>query len=142
MKNKEIKLSVPKLVVILHYVEFIMSSIQKKFDGKREVDSSYHLRSSICVTCASPYRNVSIRFWKTANGKRYPTPEGISFKFNEWDEFIKVAQRIYTEYSEIYSCEPCILDEDRSGHDMNTCEECKSALETFCRGEVKEDISL
>ena len=105
------------------------------------MDSRYHLGSGIYVTCAFPYRNVSIRFWKTANGKRYPTPEGISFKFNECNEFIKVAQR-YTEYSEIYSCEPCILVEDRSGHDMSSCEECKTAQKTFCRGEVKEDIPL
>ena len=58
------------------------------------------------------------------------------------NEFIKVAQRMYTEYSEIYSSEPCIQDEDRSGHDMNSCEECKTAQENFCRGEVKEDIPL
>ena len=139
VKTKGLKLSIPKLVVILHYVEFIMSSIQKISDGKREVDSSYHLGSSIYVTCATPYRNVSIRFWKTANGKRYPTPEGMSCEFNELDEFIKVAQRMYTEYSEIYSYEPCILDENRSGHDIDTCEECK---QLSCRGEVKEDIPL
>ena len=94
MKNKGIKLTIPILVVILHNVEFIMSSIQKISDGKREVDSSYRLGSGIYVSCATPYRNMFIRFWKTANGKKYPTPEGISFKFNEWDQFIKVAQRI------------------------------------------------
>ena len=33
--NQGIKLSVPKLVVILHYVEFIMSAIQKISDGKK-----------------------------------------------------------------------------------------------------------
>ena len=112
-----------------------MSAIQKISDGKKEVDSSYYLVSCIYVTCAFPYRNVSIRFWKMANGKKYPTPQGISF--NEWNEFIKVAQRMYTEYSEIYTREPCILDEDRSRHDINTCEECKTAMETSCRGEVK-----
>ena len=60
--------------------------------------------------------NIYLKEWEdgTANGKKYPTPEGIPFKFNEWNEFIKVAQRMYTEYSEIYSCEPCILDEDSS----------------------------
>ena len=77
------------------------------------------------------------------NGKqKYATPQGISFRFNEWNEFIKVAQQMYSEYSEIYTCEPCILDEDRSGHDVNTCEECKADMETSCRGEVKEDIPL
>ena len=30
---------------------------------------------------------------KMANGRKYPTPQGISFKFNEWNEFIKVAQK-------------------------------------------------
>ena len=92
VKNKGIKLTIPILVVILHNVEFIVSSIQKISDGKREVDSSYRLGSGIYVSCATPYRNMFIRFWKTANGKKYPTPEGISFKFNEWDQFIKVAQ--------------------------------------------------
>ena len=142
VKNQGIKLSVPKLVVILHYVEFIMTAIQKISDGRKEVDSSYYLGSGIYVTCAFPYRNVSIRLWKMANGKKYPTPQGISFRFNEWNEFIKVAQKMYTEYSEIYICEPCILDEDRSGHDVNTCEECKTNMETSCRGGVKEDIPL
>ena len=142
MKNQGIKLSVPKLVVILHYVEFIMAAIQKISDGRKEVDSSYYLDSGIYVTCAFPYRNVSIRLWKMVNGKKYPTPQRISFRFNEWNEFIKVAQKMYTEYSEIYTCEPCILDEDRTGHDVNTCEECKTDMETSCRGEVKEDIPL
>ena len=100
------------------------------------------LGSSFYVSCTSRYRNVSIRFWKTGNGKKYPTPEGISFKFSEWEDFIKVAQKMYSEYTEIYSCESCILDEDRTGHDINTYEECKTAQETFCRGEVKEDIPL
>ena len=89
-KNQGIKLLVPKLVVILHYVEFIMTAIQKISDGKKEVDSSYYLGSGIYVTCAFPYRNVSIRLWKMAIGKKYPTPQGISFRFNEWNEFIKV----------------------------------------------------
>ena len=34
-KKQGIKLSVPKLVVILHYVEFIMSAIQKISDAKK-----------------------------------------------------------------------------------------------------------
>ena len=140
VKNNDIKLSIPKLVVILHFVEFIRSAIRKISEGKEAVDSSYYVGSSIYVTCAPPYTNVSIRFWNTANGKRYPTPEGVSFKFNEWDEFIKVAQRMYSEYTEIYSCQPCILDEDRSGHHRETCEECRTSQETFSRGEVNEDI--
>ena len=119
-----------------------MSAIQKISDGKKEVDSSYYLGTGIYVTCAFPYRNVSIRLWKMANGKKYPTPQGISFRCNEWNEFIKVAQKMYSEYSEIYTCEPCILDEDRSGYDVNTCEEFKADMETSCRGEVKEDIPL
>ena len=142
VKNQGIRLSVPKLVVILHYVEFIMAAIQKISKGKKEVDSSYYLVTGLYVSCAFPYRNVSIRMWKTANGKKYPTAQGMSFKFNEWDEFIKVAQKMYSEYTEIYTCEPCILDEDRSGHDVNTCEECRTSPENFCRGEVKEDIPI
>ena len=35
VKNEGIKLSVPKLVVILHFVEFIMTTIQKISDGKK-----------------------------------------------------------------------------------------------------------
>ena len=93
VKNQAIKLSVPKLVVILHYVEFIMAAIEKISDGKKEVDSSYYLGSGIYVTCAYPYRNVSVRLWKIANGRKYATPQGISFRFNEWNEFIKVAQK-------------------------------------------------
>ena len=142
MKNQGIKLSVPKIVVILHFVEFIMSAIQKISEGKETVESSYHIGSGIYVTCATPYRNVSIRFWNTANGKRYPTPEGISFKFNEWYEFIKVAQRMYSEYTEIYSCQPCILDEDRPGHNSESCDECGISQDTFSKGEVNEDIPL
>ena len=99
MINQGIELLVPKLVVILHYVELIL----KISYGKKEVNSRYHLGSGIYVTCAFQYRNVCVRYWKTANGKRYPTLEGISFKFNEWNEFINVAQRMYTEYSK------CIL---------------------------------
>ena len=106
------------------------------------METSYHIGSGIYVTCAAPYRNVSIRLWNTANGKRYPTPQGVSFKFNEWDKFIKVAQRMYSEYTEIYSCQPCILDQDRTGHHSETCDECRSSEETFSRGEVNEDIPL
>ena len=106
VKNQGIKLSLPNLVVILHYVEFVMTAIPKISDGKKEVDSSYYLGSGIYVTCAFPYRNVSIRLWKMANGRKYPTPQGISFKLNEWNEFIKVAQKMYTEYSEIYTVNP------------------------------------
>ena len=142
VKNEGIKLTVPKLVVILHYVEFIMSAIEKISDGKKDVDCSYYLGSGIYVTCAFPYRNVSIRLWKMANGRKYATPQGISLRFNERNEFIKVAQKMYSEYSEIYTCEPCILDQDRSGHDVNTCEECKTDTETSCRGEVSENIPL
>ena len=42
----------------------------------------------------------------------------------------------------MYFSEPCIQDEDRSGHDMNSCEELKTAQGNFCRWEVKEDIPL
>ena len=142
VKNQGIRLSVSKLVVILHYVEFIMSAIQKISKGNKEVDSSYYLGSGLYVSCAFPYRNVSIRLWKTANGKKYPTAQGMSFKFNEWDEFIKVAQKMYSEYSEIYTCEPCILDEDRVGHDVNSCEECRTSPENLCRGEVNVNIPI
>ena len=142
VKNPGIKLSIPKLVVILHYVEFIMTAIRKISEGKEAVDSSYHIGSGIYVTCTTPYRNVSIRFWNTSNGKRYPTPQGISFNFSEWDEFIKVAQRMYSEYTEIYSCQPCILDEDKSGHKAETCDECRTSQGTDIRGEVNEDIPL
>ena len=142
VKNQGIKLSIPKLVVILHFVEFITSAIRKISEGKETVDSSYHIGSGFYVTCATPYKNVSIRFWNTANGKRYPTPEGISFKFNEWDEFVKVAQGMYSEYTEIYSCQPCILDEGRIGHNTETCDECRTSQDTLCRGEVNEDIPL
>ena len=54
VKNKGIKLTVPKLVVILHYVEFIISAIEKISDGKKDVDCSYYLGSGIYVTCAFP----------------------------------------------------------------------------------------
>ena len=62
-------------------------------------------------------------------------------KFNEKDEFIEVAQRLYSEYIEIYFCQPCILDEDRTGHNSETCDKCGTSQETFCRG-VNEDIPL
>ena len=142
VKNQGIILSIPKLGVILHYVDFIMSAIQKISYGKKEVDSRYHFGFNIYVTCAFPYRNVSIRFWKLANGKKYPAPEGVSFSFNKWNEFIKVGQRMYSEYTEIYSCQPCILDEDRSEHHKETCEEFKTFQETLSRGEVNEDIPV
>ena len=92
-----------------------MSAIEKISDGKKEVDSSYYLGSGIYVTCPFPYTNVSIRLWTMANGRKYATPQVFLFRFNEWNEFIKVAQKMYSEYSEIYNCEPCILDQDSSG---------------------------
>ena len=76
--NEWIKLSVPKLVVILHYVEFIMSFIER---AQNEVESMYHLGSSYFVSCTSPYKYATIRFWKTSNGKKIPTSQGI--RFNE-----------------------------------------------------------
>ena len=50
-------------------------------------------------------------FGKHPLGKNFLQQKGISFKFNEWEEFIKVAQKMYSEYTEIYTCKPCILDE-------------------------------
>ena len=60
-----------------------MSAIEKISDGKKDVDCSYYLGSGIYVTCAFPYRNVSIRLWKMANGRKHATPQGMSFTFNE-----------------------------------------------------------
>ena len=70
--NAGMKMTVPKLLVILHYFEFIMTSIKNILNGKKPVDSSYHIGSSYYVSCATPYRNFSIQFWKNCNGKKIP----------------------------------------------------------------------
>ena len=58
VKNQGIKLSVPKLIVILHYVEFIMAAIQKISDGRKEGGLQLLLRLwHICYLCISLQKN-------------------------------------------------------------------------------------
>ena len=65
------------------------------------------------------------------SGKRL-MEEGISFRFNERDEFIKVAQRMYSENTEVdILVNPVFWDEDRSTHRIDTREECRTLQETL-----------
>ena len=69
VKNQGIKLSVPKIVVILHFVEFIMSATRKILEGKETVDSSYHIGMNSlmlpkgCIQNTQRYILVNPVFW-------------------------------------------------------------------------------
>ena len=122
--NEGIKLNAPKIVVILNYIAFVRQAIKKTLNGNRNVLCQYHIGSGFLVSCNSSYKTISIRLWKSTLAKTYPTSEGISLDFQEWEEFIKACQKIFIEYQEINSCEPCILDsEDKPGHDATQCQE-------------------
>ena len=111
-------------MVILNYIAFVRRAIKKTLNGNRNVLCQHHIGSGFLVSCNSSYKTLSIRLWKSTLGKTYPTGEGISLDFQEWEEFIKACQKIFIEYQEINSCEPCILDsEDKPGHDATQCQE-------------------
>ena len=98
LANEGIQLNAPKVVVILNYIAFVRWAIKKTLNGNRNVLCQYHIGSGFLVSCNSSYKTVSIWPWKSTLGKTYPTGEGISLDFQEWEEFIKACQKIFIEY--------------------------------------------
>ena len=101
------------MIVILTYVDFIKEPIDRINNGKKDINS--------------PYKNVGIRRWKkSVSGKIFPTQKGISLKFPEWTELLRVFDEIFLTHQEIYTATSCLLDKEIAGHDKSKCEECIS----------------
>ena len=140
--NEGVHLNISKMIVILSYVDFIKEPISRINNGEKDINVKYHIGAGYHISCNSPYKNVGIRLWeKSLSGKIFPTQKGISLKFPEWTELLRVFDEIFLSHQEVYTATSCLIDKNIEGHDKTTCEECIS-LEMPPLGEVDIIIPL
>ena len=140
--NEGVHLNISKMIVILSYVDFIKEPISRINNGEKDINVKYHIGAGYHISCNSPYKNVGIRLWeKSLSGKIFPTQKGISLKFPEWTELLRVFDEIFLSHQEVYTATSCLIDKNIVGHDKTTCEECIS-LEMPPLGEVDIIIPL
>ena len=130
------------MIVILSYVDFIKEPISRINNGEKDINVKYHIGAGYHISCNSPYKNVGIRLWeKSLSGKIFHTQKGISLKFPEWTEVLRVFDEIFLSHQEVYTATSCLIDKNIEGHDKTTCDECIS-LEMPPLGEVDIIIPL
>ena len=140
--NEGVHLNISKMIVILSYVDFIKEPISRINNGEKDINVKYHIGAGYHISCNSPYKNAGIRLWeKSLSGKIFPTQKGISLKFPEWTELLRVFDEIFLSHQEVYTATSCLIDKNIEGHDKTTCEECIS-LEMPPLGEVDIIIPL
>ena len=140
--NEGVHLNISKMIVILSYVDFIKEPISRINNGEKDINVKYHIGAGYHISCNSPYKNVGIRLWeKSLSGKIFPTQKGISLKFPEWTELLRVFDEIFLSHQKVYTATACLIDKNIEGHDKTTCEECIS-LEMPPLGEVDIIIPL
>ena len=84
------------MLVLLNYVDYMKEPIQKINNGEKDINIKYHIGAGYHISCNSPYRNVGIRQWeKSLSGKSFPTQKGISLKFPELVELMRVFDDIF-----------------------------------------------
>ena len=124
-----------------NYVDYMKEPIQWINNGEKDVNIKHHIGAGYHISCNSPYRNVGIRQWeKSLSGKIFPTQKGISLKFPEWSELMRVFHEIFLT-QEVYTATSCLLDKNKLNHDPSKCEECIS-MESPALGEVDIIIPL
>ena len=127
-------LNISKMLVILNYVDYMKEPIGRINNGEKDINVKHHIGAGYHISCNSPYKNVGIRLWeKSLRGKIFPTQKGISLKFPEWTELLRVFQEIFLTHQEIYTASSCLLDKDKPNHDASQCQECIS-METPALG--------
>ena len=140
--NPGIKINISRFLMILHNVEVINQSIERILKGEREISKRIHLGGGFYLTCNSPYKTIGIRLWKNnASGQLYPTTEGQTLKFAEWEEFIKISNKMFSERVELFTHIPCLIQSDKEGHNKLTCTEC-GQIDPKPMGEVSFDIPI
>ena len=140
--NEGVHLNISKMLVILNYVDYMKEPIGRINNGEKDINVKHHIGAGYHISCNSPYKSVGIRLWeKSLRGKIFPTQKGISLKFPEWTELLRVFQEIFLTHQEIYTASSCLLDKDKPNHDASQCQECIS-METPALGEVDIMIPL
>ena len=139
--NPGVKLNISRFVMVLHNVEIINRSMDKILKGDRDTSQKIHLGGGYYLTCNSPYKTIGIRLWKNnASGDLYPTSEGQTLKHKEWQEFLKIANQMFSERVELFTFVPCLI-EDSQSHNKLTCSEC-GHIDPLPQGEVEFDIPI
>ena len=139
--NKGVRLNLSRFIMILHNVEAINQTLQKIIEGE-SVKTKIHIGGGYYLSCNTPYKTVGIRLWKLNNsGELYPTNEGQTLKQKEWLEFIKIANEYYASKIEIFTHVPCLLQQDKPGHNKILCPEC-SVEDPSPQGRVNYDIPI
>ena len=140
--NEGVHLNISKMLVILNYVDYMKEPIERINNGAIGLNIKYHIGAGYHISCNSPYKNVGIRLWeKSVSGKIFPTQKGISLKFPEWSELLKVFDEIFLTHQEVYTASSCLIDKDKPDHDASKCQECIS-MESPSLGEVDIIIPL
>ena len=140
--NPGVKLNISRFVMILHNVEIMNRSIDKILKGDRDISQKIHLGGGYYLTCNSPYKTIGIRLWKNnASGDLYPTSEGQTLKYKEWQEFVKIGNQMFLERVELFIFIPCLIQEDNQSHNKLTCPEC-GHIDPLPQGEVEFDIPI
>ena len=136
------RLNVSKFIMLLRSTDVITQSLAKISQGKNDIDCKIHIGELIYLTCNTPYKVVQIRKWKkNKDNELYPTRDGISLKPNEWHQFVKFCNEMYSERLELYQFIPCLLDPNKLDHDPISCPEC-STLFDDSKGIVNVDIPM
>ena len=140
--NEGVHLNIPKMLVILNYVDYMKEPISRINNGEKDINVKHHIGAGYHISCNSPYKNVGIRLWeKSISGKIFPTQKGISLKFPEWTELLRVFDDIFLTHQEVYTASSCLIDKEKPNHDASQCEECIS-MEMPPLGEVNIIIPL
>ena len=140
--NPGVKLNISRFLMILHNAEVINQSMERILKGEREISKRIHLGGGFYLTCNSPYKTIGIRLWKNnASGQLYPTTEGQTLKFTEWEEFVKISNKMFSERVELFIHIPCLMQSDKEGHNKLTCPEC-GQFDPKPMGEVSFDIPI
>ena len=113
-----------------------------KLNISRDISQKIHLGGGYYLTCNSPYKTIGIRLWKNnASGDLYPTSEGQTLKYKEWQEFVKIGNQMFSERVELFTFIPCLIQEDNQSHNKLTCPEC-GHIDPLPQGEVEFDIPI
>ena len=60
-------------------------------------------------------------------------------KFKEWEEFVKIGNKMFSERVELLTHNPCLIRGDKEGHNKLTCSEF-GHFDPKPQGEVTFDI--
>ena len=71
----------------------------------------------------------------------YIKNEGQTLKIKEWEEFVKIGNKMFSERVELFTHIPCFIQEDKEGHNKLSYSEC-GHFNPKLQGEVSFDIPI